>query len=555
MHIKNISFRNFGSYGNRLMDLNLPDEPGFFLVQGKNGNGKSTLSDVIKFALYGKLENKKLKDMANRMNKHAEIKISLSTRKGTVVVERGVEPGYFRLFLNGKQIDKAGKRSVQEYLEEELLEMPFYVFSNTLSLSINDFKSFIRMSNFDKRAIIDKIFGLQVLNQMREVLKTQNKKLKEAVENLNSSVSAYTRSLETAHNELEKLQSKIQESQGEKLKDLEERLTKLEDFIKKATSREDKIESKKLEAEKLKKAVETSISGDSQLVREAKQKISLYENSKCPTCASDLTTDFHKDTLKQYQDSMDEAKKRIEEKYEKQDKIIKAVDDLREKLRESQRQITSAETQYEQVEREIKSLKKENVSDESSSLLRIVEEAKKNIRINKQEKAKTENKMSFFSLIEEILGEKGIKQLAIRSILPSLNTEIQRLVKTLGLEHRIVFDEEFNAKLSHFGVDVSADTLSTGESKKVDFAVLLAIIRLLKMKYPGVNILFLDEIFSSVDGDGIYQILKILRDTVKEYNMNIFVISHYPLSYTEFDYTLEIKKSNGFSSFTVEKVS
>jgi DNA repair exonuclease SbcCD ATPase subunit len=537
------------------MDLNLPDEPGFFLVQGKNGNGKSTLSDVIKFALYGKLENKKLKDMANRMNKHAEIKISLSTRKGTVVVERGVEPGYFRLFLNGKQIDKAGKRSVQEYLEEELLEMPFYVFSNTLSLSINDFKSFIRMSNFDKRAIIDKIFGLQVLNQMREVLKTQNKKLKEAVENLNSSVSAYTRSLETAHNELEKLQSKIQESQGEKLKDLEERLTKLEDFIKKATSREDKIESKKLEAEKLKKAVETSISGDSQLVREAKQKISLYENSKCPTCASDLTTDFHKDTLKQYQDSMDEAKKRIEEKYEKQDKIIKAVDDLREKLRESQRQITSAETQYEQVEREIKSLKKENVSDESSSLLRIVEEAKKNIRINKQEKAKTENKMSFFSLIEEILGEKGIKQLAIRSILPSLNTEIQRLVKTLGLEHRIVFDEEFNAKLSHFGVDVSADTLSTGESKKVDFAVLLAIIRLLKMKYPGVNILFLDEIFSSVDGDGIYQILKILRDTVKEYNMNIFVISHYPLSYTEFDYTLEIKKSNGFSSFTVEKVS
>ena len=160
MRVERLTFKNFGSYGNRTMELDVPEEPGFTIVQGKNGYGKSTLSDVIKFAIFGKLENKKLKDIANRMNKHAEIRIELSVRKGKIVIERGVEPGYFRLFLNGKEIDKAGKRSVQEYLEEELLEMPFYVFSNTLSLSVNDFKSFIRMSNFDKRAIIDKIFGL-----------------------------------------------------------------------------------------------------------------------------------------------------------------------------------------------------------------------------------------------------------------------------------------------------------------------------------------------------------------------------------------------------------
>jgi ABC-type multidrug transport system ATPase subunit len=77
----------------------------------------------------------------------------------------------------------------------------------------------------------------------------------------------------------------------------------------------------------------------------------------------------------------------------------------------------------------------------------------------------------------------------------------------------------------------------------------------MKLKYPGVNLIFLDEIFSSIDGDGIYHILKILRDTVKEFDMNIFVISHYPLTYTEFDYKLEISKSKGFSSFEVEKVT
>ena len=555
MKIEKISFRNFGSYGNRLMKLTLPDNPGFYLVQGKNGNGKSTLSDVIKFAIFGKLENKKLRDIANRMNKHAEIRIEMTVRKGKVVIERGVEPGYFRLYLNGKEIDKAGKRSVQEYLEEELLEMPFYVFSNTLSLSINDFKSFIRMSNFDKRTIIDKIFGLQILNQMRETLKLQGKKLKESIDGIESSVNAYSRTLESSQKELDDLQQKILESQGEKSKLLEEKKEKLHQYILKGKTREDEVHTKMNEAEKIKKQVETSTTGDVQLVKECKQKITLYENSKCATCSSDLETDFHKENLKQYRSALEDATSRIVTKREKLTKVDKAISNLRETLRDTQRQIHTAEAQYVQVEKELNQLQNKKADDQTSSLKRIVQEARKNIRESHKEKAVNEQKMNYLNIVEEIIGEKGIKQLAIKSILPSLNAEIQRLVTTLGIEHRITFDEEFNARIMHFGVEVSSDTLSTGESKKVDFAVLLAIIRLLKLKYPGVNILFLDEIFSSVDGDGIYHILKILRDTVREFSMNIFVISHYPLTYTEFDYKVEIGKNNGFSNFTVEKVT
>lgn len=555
MKIEHITFRNFGSYGNRQMELTFSELPAFYLVQGRNGHGKSTLSDVIKFAIFGKLENKKLKDVANRMNKHAEVKIELTTRKGKVVVERGVEPGYFRLFLNGKEIDKAGKRSVQEYLEEELLEMPFYVFSNTLSLSINDFKSFIRMSNFDKRAIVDKIFGLQVLNQMREVLKSQTKRLKDMIDNLEASARAFTRSLTNSQSVLENLVSKIEESKGEKSKELEEKRKKLSVFLVAKKEKEAEISSKLEEGEAMRRAIEKAISGDAQLVREAKQKIVLYESSKCPTCLSDLTTDFHKENLKQYQLTAQEAEVRCSEKKVKQEKLSGTIRKIQEAQKEVQRQLHSAEAQLSIVLREIAEMTKEsNVDEQTSALTKIVEEAKKNIAESQEERASTAQKMNFYALIEEIVGEKGVKQLAIKSILPSLNSEIHRLVNTLGLEHRITFDEEFNAKIVHFGTEVSADTLSTGESKKVDFAVLLAFIRLLKIKYPGANVLFLDEIFSSVDGDGIYHILKILRETVKEYEMNIFVISHYPLTYTEFDYKIEIGKNNGFSSFTVEKV-
>jgi len=90
--------------------------------------------------------------------------------------------------------------------------------------------------------------------------------------------------------------------------------------------------------------------------------------------------------------------------------------------------------------------------------------------------------------------------------------------------------------------------------KKVDFAILLAVIKMMKLKYPLLNILFLDEIFSSIDGDGQYHILKILRDTVKNIGLNIFVISHYPLSYSEFDYKIDVTKVNGFSQLLLTKV-
>ena len=43
MRIDRVSFRNFGSYGNKTITLDIPLEPGFFLIQGKNGNGKCFL--------------------------------------------------------------------------------------------------------------------------------------------------------------------------------------------------------------------------------------------------------------------------------------------------------------------------------------------------------------------------------------------------------------------------------------------------------------------------------------------------------------------------------
>ena len=77
----------------------------------------------------------------------------------------------------------------------------------------------------------------------------------------------------------------------------------------------------------------------------------------------------------------------------------------------------------------------------------------------------------------------------------------------------------------------------------------------MKLRFPQLNILFLDEIFSSVDADGVHNILRILSKVIKENNFNTFVINHTVLPHEIFDKKLEIYRENGFSKFTIETIN
>jgi DNA repair exonuclease SbcCD ATPase subunit len=196
---------------------------------------------------------------------------------------------------------------------------------------------------------------------------------------------------------------------------------------------------------------------------------------------------------------------------------------------------------------QINSEKSKSETPELSSLKRLVESMEETKNQIESKKLKIGEKGIWLKTLDEILGERGIKQLAIKSVLPTLNSQIQELLMEMGLAYRVVFNDEFDAVLTHMGMEISISSLSTGEMKKVDFAVLMAIVRLMKIKFSGLNLLFLDEIFSSVDPEGVQSILKILRQNAKDLGLNIFVINHAPMPHEVFDYQLEVRKDNNFS--------
>ena len=281
----------------------------------------------------------------------------------------------------------------------------------------------------------------------------------------------------------------------------------------------------------------------------------MYENGKCPTCEADLTTDHHKTMLQDYmkrdkesRDAIQEISSKIEDLKTRRERINQAYTELNNKK-------TSASTQASSFSSELSKLNESNsTDDQTQSLQNIIadNEEKKTDAI--QRKTVEEKKANFYKIIEDIFGDKGVKISALKRILPVLNTEIRRVLIDLNMDYRVTFNEEFEVDIQHLGFKVSAEQLSTGERKKVDFAALIALIRLMKTKFAGLNLIYLDEIFSSIDSDGIYHILKVLHKTCRELNLNIFVINHSQLPTEIFDYRAEITKNNGFSNLVIEKI-
>ena len=553
MKIRKIEWKNFSSYGNKKQTLEFPENPSLFQIVGENGAGKTSISQVISFCLYGKVEGKKLGDIPNRINGNTWTRVEFESNGKNIAVERGLEPSFFSLFIDGVKYDQSGVKNVQDYLTEDIIGIPFYVFTNTISLSINDFKSFIKMSPQDKRAIVDKIFGFHILNQMREALKNEIKKIKSNLEVLNGKIQTTETSISRSSEEMESLLGIIESEAASKIQSLNESLEKFREVQKIHSTKVSDFKKNEQEMADLVTASNRALIESRTKYQDLERRLKLYETDKCPTCESPLDGEFHvhlKDELNKEKttsfEKFTECEEALREVRERERELVNQKSDLQSKG-------SKIETRIREILSEIQSLESANKDKQVESLKRIIETLEADKNKLAAEILSTEDKNIWFKKLDDVLSEKGVKQMAIKTILPSLNSEIIDLLRTMSLEYQVVFDEEFKASLYHMGVEIPVQSLSTGEMKKVDFVVLIAIMKLMKLKFSTINLLFLDELFSSVDPEGVHSILRILQKNSKEMGLNIFVINHAPMPHEIFDWKLEVTKSNNFSSVRIDK--
>tara|TARA_B100001093_G_scaffold379247_1_gene364589 strand:- start:3682 stop:5352 length:1671 start_codon:yes stop_codon:yes gene_type:complete len=555
MKINSIEFKNFASYGNQTQKIEFEDQAQLYLTLGKNGHGKTTIANSIIYALYGKVEGVKLADLPNRINKELWVKINLQCKHMNVEIERGLMPNKFKVLINGVEFDKAGKKSVQEYLEDEIFGIPYHVFKNIIILSINDFKSFLTMNNYDKKQIIDRMFGFSVLNDMFRNVKEERKQIKMEIDSYDSELNQIMESISSVRLKLNNLVEESHKKDKEKVEALKDELLDHGDNVKKLNEARSTIDSKI-------EIINNDSGGMSiqkrDLEREneyLQKKIELYESGYCGSCETKLDTDWH-------HKKGDEFKAQIEKNFKNSDKLKVDIEKAEGKVSELRSKRKQVETRINNLRYSIKDIKDELIKIKESTqdknqfqhLKQIIAEFEKSEESKSGKREEIAQQDAFMTILEEVLGDDGVKNLAVQTILPGLNANIAMMTQTMHLPFHIRFNDKFDCIINHLGEDINPLTLSTGERKKADFIVIIAIIKILKLRFPQLNLMFLDELLSSVDQDGVYNVLKILNEVIKENGLNTFVINHTELPHEIFDQKIQIYRENGFSKFEIEKI-
>ena len=562
MRLLKISWRNIGPYGNKLQSLEFSDEGGLWMVLGKNGNGKSFVVNLPKILYYGRLEKFKKEDIANRINKHGWVKGEVETSPGTLVtIERNISPSDLKVwkYFRGEEpnddndIGKAGIKNYQDYIDLEVTGLPYHIFSNIISLSVNDFKSFISMSPSDKRIIIDKLFAMEIINRMNDLVRKDLRDAKINIDLYDREIISLQNAIKGAQRELENLKKEVAEDNTKKIEAIIAKITEFKPKLEEAYRKQITYQNKQDEIRRAQRAFLEQKNKLQSSLKELNKKIDLYHQDKCPTCE----TPFDDKRFELVRGELDEmiAKKKadLEVLLAGESKYDEALGKVQEALNKINDYIVQVRSAVQALQKEYEKLKKDKPK-EFQSIENIISKNSETIQKKEGEKVTLDDKYKYMAILSDLYSDNGVKKKILESYLPTLNKEIEFTLHELHFPYQLKFNSDFEPKLNHLGIEVNVETLSTGEKKRVDLAVLISIIRMLKRKYPSLNIFMLDEVLSSIDGDGIYDIIGILQKTAKELSMNIFIINHSPLPVEYFSYRIEIQKNAGFSDMVIEKL-
>lgn len=555
MRLLELSYKNILSYGNLLQTFTFKDEAQLILVEGENGAGKSSIKEALTVSIYGRSSIRKMKDIPNWINKNAYTHIKFITNSGeTVEIDRGIEPNFSNIIINGSHFNLPDKRKVDEFIEEELSRIPFSVFCNTISLSFDDFKSFVNLTQADKRKIVDRIFGIDILTDMRGVVKEDIKQNKKELDIVNSQIEKNTITLNTSINQLSQLKEKLNKKKEIQSDDI---TLKIEDKKKVVEEVKQKYTDLKKDIDSFQKKLNDArdeISTNRATIQDLANKLLLYQKNRCPHCLNDLTSDSSIKT----KEVIESKKKMVEDNLptlralfsEINDKIVKLVNDQNK----SKSEYYELNAEIKLLETELQKTADELGEDQTSSIQAIIDSIQNELEKDTTTIVEKKEKADLCTILDDLLSDSGIKKTLIDKIIPTLNNRIKNISEKLEFKFQFEFDSDFNPIISYLGMDISPESLSSGQRKKMNIIVLLAFIEIIKMKHSQMNVLFLDEIFSSLDKNNVYKAIEILKEYAEKYKMTIFVVSHESLPEEFFNSKIFVTTRDHFSEMKITQI-
>ena len=263
-----------------------------------------------------------------------------------------------------------------------------------------------------------------------------------------------------------------------------------------------------------------------------KKEFDLYEKNKLIKSKLELTLESNElkkskldDKLKRYFD----VQEKIKNNNEIEQKLIKAnilIEELEREKRQYENTVTSNTV-------EIKTLN-EKIKKNNEYIITIAEEFEKE---------------RIYKIYSEVFGKNGISKLIMKTMMPLINSELQRLLQDSSyfrLEIRISDKNEVEFWMIDNSTGVEKLMVSGSGYERTIASLALRAVLSKVCSLPKPNIIVFDEVFGKISNDNLDMVSEFFQK-IKEYFEKIFVITHNPLVSNWADAVVKINKVDNIS--------
>ena len=564
-----VSYKNFLAAGNSPITIDL-DTHQSTLVVGHNGTGKSTLSEAICFALFGRpLRNINKPKLVNSINgRDCLVELDFKTSSSAYKIRRGIKPNVFEVYENGTLIPSpASVSDYQELLESNILKLNYKSFMQVVVLGSASYVPFMRLTTSSRRDIIEDLLDIEVFSAMNALAKDDLTNLKNDLDKVLQARGLLGEQVRMAQNFTEHLEDQRREQLAlvdtniaqvvATIDEAKTSITELQatlDTYEEYRTAHAEATAKKAEYERNRFAVQAKL-------KELRKEHAFYdENDTCPKCEQSLT-DEHKQGRYAALDSKEQgAEKALTQcdvliaKYQVQidsaNTELSQASTIRQQIHGIQAQMSVHETRLAELRRE-----RVRLQDTSATVPQTVdvEDLQRQLADLVIKHDDLSRRRVIMDAAGMLLKDSGIKSKVIRHYVPIINRTINAYLTAMDFPIAFTLDEEFSEKIkSRYRDDFAYDSFSEGEKKRIDLALLLTWRAIARLKNSAAsNLLILDEVFdSSLDANGTEEFLKIIAGLEKD--TRVFVISHKTDQLQDkFQHSITFVKNRGFSEIKI----
>jgi DNA repair exonuclease SbcCD ATPase subunit len=560
-----VKYKNFLGSGNHFTEIVL-NEHRSTLIVGRNGVGKSTVSEAICFALFGRpLRDVPKHKLVNSINK-SDCVVELQFKIGSVAyrIKRGMKPQLFEIYENDNLIPApAAVVDYQTLLESTILHLNHKSFKQVVVLGSASYVPFMRLTATNRRDIIEDLLDIEVFSSMNALTKDDAQTVKVDLEKCGIN---RVRLLEQR-----KMAASFVEHMAEQRQAL---IDKIEDDMLRQKNEQDVIlhmqrdlttslESYAPVREQLqtlrdkRDGYRSKLTTITNVVKKVQKERAFYEeHDSCPTCEQAITEGFKEARFAEFTKKESDASKastQCEALIRRYQGEAQACEQSLQETVDIERRLHELHVKLELVHRRMKDLRV-SLADaqtpvEPPKTTLALDDIDQQLSVVEAEHATLSTKRVIIDAASLLLKDNGIKARIVKHYLPIINKTINHYLTAMDFPILFELNEEFEETLkSRHRDEFEYNLFSEGEKKRIDLALLLTWRAVAKMKNSAnTNLLILDEVFdSSLDASGTEEFLKIIA--ALETDTSVWVISHKGDQLVDkFSHTLAFEKVRGFS--------